>query len=80
MDLTILQPRAELLLAAVALDVILGDPVYRLHPIRIMGATLSWFERRLRALGTYRGNVNAKARVGRERGHGNSVRTYRWSG
>ncbi len=52
MDLTILQPRPELLLAAVALDVILGDPVYRLHPIRIMGATLSWFERRLRALGT----------------------------
>jgi adenosylcobinamide-phosphate synthase len=47
----VLQPNALLLLIAVALDLLFGDPVYRLHPIRLMGATLSWFERLLRSLG-----------------------------
>lgn len=50
MDLTILYPRVAFLLIAVALDVVLGDPVYRLHPIRLMGATLSSFEKLLRAI------------------------------
>jgi adenosylcobinamide-phosphate synthase len=39
------------LLAAVLLDLALGDPVYRLHPIRVMGATLGAFERMLRRIG-----------------------------
>lgn len=51
MDLAILQPRVELLLIAVALDLVLGDPVYPLHPIRLMGLTLTWFEKLLRAIG-----------------------------
>lgn len=50
MDLTILQPRVEFLLIAVALDLVLGDPVYPLHPIRLMGSTLVWFEKLLRAV------------------------------
>lgn len=50
-DLAILQPRVELLLIAVALDLVLGDPVYPLHPIRLMGLTLTWFEKLLRAIG-----------------------------
>jgi adenosylcobinamide-phosphate synthase len=49
-DLTILQPHVEFLLIAVALDLILGDPVYPLHPIRLMGSTLTWFEKLLRAV------------------------------
>lgn len=49
-DLTILQPRVEFLLIAVALDLVFGDPVYRLHPIRLMGLTLTWFEKLLRAI------------------------------
>ncbi len=50
MDLTILQPHIELLLIAVALDLVLGDPVYPLHPIRLIGLTLTGFERLLRAV------------------------------
>jgi adenosylcobinamide-phosphate synthase len=50
-DLTTLHPRADLLAVAIALDFFLGDPVYRWHPIRLIGATLSWFENRLRAIG-----------------------------
>lgn len=50
MDLTILQPRIELLLIAVALDLIFGDPTYPLHPIRLIGLTLTWFEKLLRAI------------------------------
>jgi adenosylcobinamide-phosphate synthase len=40
-----------LLLAAVLLDLALGDPVYPLHPVRLMGATLSAVERGLRRIG-----------------------------
>ncbi len=50
MDLTILEPRVEYLLAAVVLDLIFGDPVYPLHPIRLMGLTLTGFEKLLRAI------------------------------
>ena len=51
MDLSPLAPRIELLLAAAALDAALGDPVYRWHPVRLLGASLVWCERRLRAAG-----------------------------
>ena len=52
MDLSSLLPRADILLAAVALDAIVGDPVYSLHPVRLMGRSLVWFETRLRAIGS----------------------------
>ena len=51
MDLSILAPRADLLAAAVVLDLAAGDPVYRLHPIRLIGGSLTWVEARLRAAG-----------------------------
>lgn len=40
-----------LILAACALDAVLGDPVYRLHPIRVLGAWTLLFEHWLFALG-----------------------------
>ncbi|MCF7995388.1 MAG: cobalamin biosynthesis protein, partial [Chromatiaceae bacterium] len=40
-----------LILAACALDALLGDPVYRLHPIRVLGAWTLACERWLFALG-----------------------------
>jgi adenosylcobinamide-phosphate synthase len=46
-----LAPDARLLVAAVAVDLILGDPVYPAHPVRLMGGTLQWLEARLRAAG-----------------------------
>ncbi len=51
MDLSLLLPDARLLLLAVTLDLFLGDPVYRLHPIRLLGALLTLAEGRLRAFG-----------------------------
>ena len=51
MDLSILSPRVEILLAAVAIDAIVGDPVYPLHPVRLMGRSLVRFEASLRAIG-----------------------------
>jgi adenosylcobinamide-phosphate synthase len=39
------------LAAAVLLDLAIGDPVYPLHPIRLMGGTLTLFERGLRRIG-----------------------------
>ena len=47
----ILKPDPLLLLCAVVLDGFFGDPVYALHPIRLIGATLLFFERVLRRLG-----------------------------
>jgi adenosylcobinamide-phosphate synthase len=38
------------LLAAVGLDLLLGDPVYRLHPVRLIGTFISRLERGLRRL------------------------------
>jgi adenosylcobinamide-phosphate synthase len=46
-----LKPSAWLLLSAVVLDAIWGDPRYSLHPIRLMGRTLAAFERLLRGAG-----------------------------
>ncbi len=51
MDLIPLGPRADLLVVAVLLDVWLGDPVYRLHPVRLVGRALTLLETRLRAVG-----------------------------
>ncbi len=43
------QPDA--LAAAVVLDLLLGDPVYRFHPVRLMGGSLSLIEKGLRRIG-----------------------------
>lgn len=51
MDLTVLAPDPVLLLCAVVLDGLLGDPVYRCHPVRLMGHTLTGVERLLRRTG-----------------------------
>lgn len=51
MVLEALQPDARLLAGAVVLDLLLGDPIYAGHPVRLMGKTLSWCEDRLRAAG-----------------------------
>lgn len=50
MELKLLQADPLLLLLAVALDGTLGDPVYRLHPIRLIGAALAQIEKGLRRL------------------------------
>ena len=54
------RPKAFVLIAAVILDLLLGDPVYPLHPIRLMGHTLSVFERGLRRIGAegYGGGIS----------------------
>jgi adenosylcobinamide-phosphate synthase len=36
---------------ALALDLVLGDPVYAWHPVRLTGRALAWGERGLRAIG-----------------------------
>ena len=51
MVLSGLAPRADLLAMAVMLDLLLGDPVYPWHPIRLVGRSLRWIEARLRAVG-----------------------------
>lgn len=51
MDLSPLLPRADLLVAAALLDAVLGDPAYRWHPVRLLGASLTAIENRLRAAG-----------------------------
>lgn len=51
MDLTLLRPAAAILAAAVVLDLVLGDPTYAAHPIRLVGKTIIFLEYRLRALG-----------------------------
>ena len=39
-------PRPAMLLVAVAADLIVGDPVYPLHPVRIIGGLLTRIENR----------------------------------
>jgi adenosylcobinamide-phosphate synthase len=39
------------LAAAVALDLAMGDPVYRFHPVRLMGSAITWIEGALRRNG-----------------------------
>lgn len=47
----VLAPHALALALAVALDLAIGDPVYRGHPVRLMGGTLQAIEGVLRRLG-----------------------------
>jgi adenosylcobinamide-phosphate synthase len=47
----LLAPSPVILLLAVALDLALGDPVYRWHPVRIIGSLLTAIETRLRRHG-----------------------------
>jgi adenosylcobinamide-phosphate synthase len=46
-----LRPSAALLAVAVLLDLLFGDPAYRWHPVRLIGASLHLTERSLRRLG-----------------------------
>ncbi len=48
---SVLAPNAVALLAAVAADLVLGDPVYGAHPVRLIGRSLTWIERGLRRFG-----------------------------
>ncbi|MFZ0313506.1 MAG: adenosylcobinamide-phosphate synthase CbiB [Candidatus Korobacteraceae bacterium] len=48
--LDVLRPSAPLLAAAVLLDLAFGDPVYPAHPARLIGWTLTQFEKLLRSL------------------------------
>jgi len=47
----ILEPSALMLALAVVADLAIGDPVYRWHPVRLIGASLSAIERALRRIG-----------------------------
>jgi adenosylcobinamide-phosphate synthase len=49
--LPLLAPSPALLIVAVIADLALGDPVYRWHPVRLVGTLLTWIEGRLRAAG-----------------------------
>lgn len=52
MDLVdLLRPHPLALAAAVALDLVLGDPNYAAHPVRLIGRTLAACERGLRRVG-----------------------------
>ena len=46
-----LSPDPVLLAVGVAADVVIGDPVYAWHPVRLIGRCLSWLEARLRSAG-----------------------------
>jgi adenosylcobinamide-phosphate synthase len=46
-----LWPHPAALAVAVVVDLVVGDPVYRAHPIRLIGASLRWIEERLRSVG-----------------------------
>jgi adenosylcobinamide-phosphate synthase len=46
-----LAPHPVMMSTAVVLDIAVGDPVYRLHPVRLMGDALLFFERQLYAVG-----------------------------
>jgi adenosylcobinamide-phosphate synthase len=48
-ELGLLRPDATILALAVALDLAIGDPQYRFHPIRLMGGSVTLIERGLRA-------------------------------
>jgi adenosylcobinamide-phosphate synthase len=61
-----LRPDATALAAAFVIDLVVGDPVYRAHPIRLIGSSLRWFEGRLRASGLdgYGGGIALFALLG----------------
>jgi adenosylcobinamide-phosphate synthase len=54
-----LHPDAYALIVAVIVDLSVGDPVYRAHPVRLIGRSLEAFETRLRAVGAkgYAGGI-----------------------
>jgi adenosylcobinamide-phosphate synthase len=47
----LLSPTAAVLTVGVVTDLAVGDPVYAWHPVRLIGAMLTWMEGRLRAAG-----------------------------
>ena len=47
----ILMHPAMILALIFGLDLLFGDPVYRLHPVRLIGKLLTWYENRLRKIG-----------------------------
>lgn len=47
----VLRPDPAALAVALVVDLAVGDPVYRAHPIRLIGTSLRWFESRLRGAG-----------------------------
>jgi len=47
----LLAPHPYVLGFAVLVDLVIGDPTYAWHPIRLVGRTLSWMEDKLRAAG-----------------------------
>jgi adenosylcobinamide-phosphate synthase len=47
----LLAPGLTALAVAVVIDLVIGDPVYRLHPIRVLGRTLTAIEHALRQAG-----------------------------
>lgn len=49
--LAAIRPDAGALALAILLDLALGDPQYRLHPVRLMGDSIAAVERGLRAIG-----------------------------
>lgn len=50
-SLAALAPDPTALGVAVAIDLAIGDPVYRWHPVRLIGQALSWLEAQLRRVG-----------------------------
>jgi len=42
----ILMHPATILALIFGLDLLFGDPVYRLHPVRLIGKLLTWYEDR----------------------------------
>ncbi len=50
-SLAALAPDPMALGVAVAVDLAIGDPVYRWHPVRLIGQALSWLEAQLRRVG-----------------------------
>lgn len=44
-------PNPILLAIAVVVDLVMGDPIYSWHPVRLIGRTLTWLEGRLRHAG-----------------------------
>lgn len=50
MELGALRPDPVLLAAGVVLDLLLGDPVYRWHPVRLVGHSVAGMEKALRRL------------------------------
>jgi adenosylcobinamide-phosphate synthase len=46
-----LAPSPAALITAVVIDLVVGDPVYPMHPVRLIGSSLQRFETRLRSIG-----------------------------